>query len=117
MRVLLIDDFRYFNCDKTARNYDDGIKYLQQEIWDEVLLDHDLGACKQCTEDGIHIGDMKTPETTFYNSCPHAKTGYDILCWLENNKQFLPKKITLVTANPVGRKNMESILIKLFNSN
>ncbi len=86
-RTLLIDDMRDFNCDKTVKTFEEGIKALQEEIWDIVYLDHDLGL---------------------------GKTGYDIVCWLENNKQFLPKKIILVTQNPVGRKNMEVVINKLY---
>lgn len=103
MRILLIDDFRDFNADQTARNYEDGIKALQQEIWDGLYLDHDLGACVKC---------MKEGKTGLYCDCP--KTGYDILCWLELNPQYLPKKIILVTSNPVGRERMKLVLDKLY---
>ena len=114
MRTLLIDDFRDLPSDRTERNYKDGIEALKAEQWDILYLDHDLGACKDCVSKGLSVGDMLTPETTFYNTCSHEKTGYDILTWLEGNKQFLPQKIILVTANPVGRKRMELVIEKLY---
>jgi hypothetical protein len=89
--TLLIDDFRELNCDKTCRTVADGIKALQEQIWDELYLDHDLG---------IYASD--------------ERTGYDVLCWLEANPQFLPKKIILVTSNPVGRQRMQQALDKLY---
>lgn len=114
MRTLLIDDFREYPADRTERTFESGLKAIQDEIWDILLLDHDLGACEDCIKKGLHIGDMKTPETTFMNNCPHAKTGYDILCFLERNPKHKPGNIVLVTANPVGRERMNIILGKLY---
>ena len=37
-------------------------------------------------------------------------TGYDIACWLEQNPQFLPDRIEIVTNNPAGRRNIELAL-------
>lgn len=90
-RHLLIDDLRNFNVDRTARNYDEGIKALQEEKWDVLWLDHDLG-------------DPYSKE----------KTGYDILCWLEENPEYLPGRIELVTSNPAGRDRMNLVLNKLY---
>ena len=93
-RTLLIDDIREIKADKVARNYWEGIKALTEEIWDLVLLDHDLG----CFDlDGYEL------------------TGYHVLCWLEMHPEFLPKKIILVTSNPVGRQRMQQVLRKLYS--
>ena len=62
MASLLIDDCRNLNCDRTERTFIGGLKALQEKIWDELYLDHDLG---------IFEG--------------NEKTGYDIMCWLEAN--------------------------------
>lgn len=86
-RILLIDDLRTLTKPgEIARTYADGIKALQNGPWDELYLDHDLG---------------------------EEKTGYDIMNWLEANPEYLPGEIKFVTANPVGRKNMEVVLRRL----
>jgi hypothetical protein len=84
MRTLLIDDFRTIEADR------EGLQALQEGGWDLLLLDHDLG-----DPDPRH-------------------TGYDLLSWLERNPQFLPKRIELVTANPVGREKMKMVIEKLY---
>lgn len=94
MKTLLIDDIRDIKADRIARDFTDGLIALRYEgPWDLVLLDHDLA-----------------------NFGPNGKeyTGYDILCWLEENPKYLPKKIILVTANPVGRQRMQQVLNKLY---
>lgn len=45
----------------------------------------------------------------------NTQTGYDLMKWIEkethDNEYFLlPKKITIHSANPVGRKNMENAI-------
>ncbi|MCX6745197.1 MAG: hypothetical protein NTX82_06785 [Candidatus Parcubacteria bacterium] len=91
MRMLLIDDVRsYANMSKIARTFEQGIEALKEGNWDVLYLDHDLGQ-------------------------PEPKNGYQILCWLEEHLEFLPKQIVLVTSNPVGRQKMEMVLKKLFS--
>jgi len=94
--VLLIDDARdeghkkiHRRVDIIARNYWTGIECLKLRKWDLLLLDHDLNSFED-------IADATT-----------EKTGYDIMCFLEQNPEYLPKKIELVTSNPAGRKNMQ----------
>lgn len=87
--ILLIDDFRDLTADRVARTFDDGIIALQECVWDYLLLDHDLG------DEEVR------------------KTGYGIVCWLEQNPQWRPKRIQLVTVNPVGRQNMVLALITM----
>lgn len=91
MKTLLIDDLRNLPADMIARTYKAGIDALRYcGPWDVLLLDHDLGE-------------------------PDPKhTGYGIMCWLEENKEFVPGNIEFVTANPVGRKNMLAAYKKLY---
>lgn len=91
-RTLLIDDSRNFKVDKTVRTYTTAIEALKEEIWGIVYLDHDLG----------------------YYIDGDSRTGYDILCWLELNPQYLPKKIEIVSLNPSGRERMELVLERLY---
>jgi len=91
---LLIDDVRTMPVDKIVRTYDEGIQALQENKWDIVWLDHDLG----CFKDGKEY------------------TGYTILCWLEENPRFLPRSIRLITSNPVGRARMQMVIDKLYGT-
>ena len=88
-RYLLIDDERNYDADRVARTFEDGIKALQEERWDVVMLDHDLG----------------DPDP--------AKTGYGICNWLENNPERQPDIVQLVTSNAVGRDRMKLALEKM----
>jgi len=93
---LLIDDLRKWEdilylqtVDEylISRSYKEGIKRLEESRWDVLYLDHDLG------ED---------------------KTGYDVMCWLEEHPEFLPGDIFFVSANPVGRQRMQQVKEKLY---
>ncbi len=88
MRILVIDDVRDIDtADYVARNAFDGMKQLAENgPWDLLMLDHDLATFDR---DGKEI------------------TGYDILCWLEENPQYLPADLHILSANPVGRRKME----------
>lgn len=95
-RILLIDDTRdegspniSRRVDIIARNYWTGIDCLKMGNWDVLLLDHDLNSFEDI------------------NDGHSEKTGYDIMLFLEENLQYLPKDIILVTSNPVGRVRMQ----------
>jgi hypothetical protein len=89
-RTLLIDDERTLDVTHIARTFDEGIDALTYQHWDILYLDHDLG----------------DPDP--------KKTGYDILCWLEDPKYKWkrPARIILVTMNPVGHKKMQTLINK-----
>lgn len=90
MKTLLIDDIRDIKADRIARTFDDGIFALKEQRWDVLYLDHDLA----------------DPNP--------AKTGYDVLNWLEANPEHLPVEIFLVTQNPVGREKMLKLIDRLY---
>lgn len=93
MNILLIDDKRNLEvATHVARSYFEGILMLQSEPFGLLLLDHDLG--------------------DYYNGKEY--TGYDILCWLEQNQQYLPEEIVLVTDNPSARKKMQLVIDKMY---
>lgn len=94
-RILAIDDLRDIpEADCVARTAQEGIKQLQENgPWDLLYLDHDLAS---------------------YDEHGKEITGYDILCWLENYPQFMPHKITLVSANPVGRDKMQAAINSIY---
>lgn len=86
-KTLLIDDLRNpGNPSKgipddavVARTYREGIEKLQQNKWDCLCLDHDLG-------------DFSGPEG-------RELTGQSVLDWLEQNPEFIPDRIRIVTDN------------------
>ena len=89
-QILLIDDLRNFpEVTQVARTYEDGIKALKSQNWDVLYLDHDLGQA-----DGLD--------------------GTGVMNFLEENPHYLPKKIIIVSSNPVGRQRMQIIIEKLY---
>lgn len=93
-RTLLIDDLRNLGADIIARNYWAGIDALtKMGPWDLLLLDHDLAS---------------------YENDGTERTGYSIMCWLEQNPQYRPREIQFVTSNPVGRNKMEVVRKRLY---
>lgn len=102
MKTLLIDDLRdvgYVNSGwnvkvtDVARTFDEGIEALKRGNVDTLLLDHDL-AC--------------------YDSDGNEMTGYKVMLFLEEHPEYLPKRILLVTSNPVGRAKMQTVIDKLY---
>lgn len=82
---LLIDDERSLGCDVIARNAKAAYSIMDRTgyVFDGLCIDHDLG---------------------------EGDTGYDILQWAIN-RGVLPKKVQIVTMNPVGRQNMARALL------
>lgn len=113
--ILWLDDLRspaahgYIGA-RWAKTYEAAIAALQSGDVLFASLDHDIGACAACTEAGLHIGDMETPETTFLNTCPHSKTGYDVVCWMEEHGVWPPHGVAVHSMNPVGRTRMQQAI-------
>ncbi len=96
MKSLWIDDLRNpvdgFTGD-IARTYDEAIHLLSTNEYEIVFLDHDLG--DYSGEEG------------------RERTGYDICWWLAERKRagfYVPAEYEFLTANPVGRQNMEAVI-------
>lgn len=114
---LFLDDCREpwrhgFIGAEWAKTYDEAIAMLRTGEVTFASLDHDIGACADCTEKMLHVGDMLTPETTFYNRCPHEKTGYDVVCWMEENNVWPIDGVLVHSANPVGAARMRQVINK-----
>jgi hypothetical protein len=82
---LLIDDFRDLPVDAIAKNSQTAKTLLKLKCWDKVYFDHDLGLNSE-------------------------HDGYQIMNWAIEN-DLLPKEVQLVTANPVGMRNMARALV------
>lgn len=94
MKVLMIDDWRDESFVKEkptliARTFEEGIEALKSDNWDILYLDHDLGQ-------------------------DYGKDGSGVMNFLEANVLYLPKKIELITSNPVGRLYMQSVIDRLY---
>lgn len=88
---LLIDDIRTIpGVDKIARTYDEGLRAITSEgPWECIVFDHDLG-----------------------NS---IRTGYDLMCILEQQPSLIPNNIMIITQNPSARPKMEQLRTRLLN--
>jgi hypothetical protein len=104
MKRLLIDsirDFKTLGIDSTrddyiATSYLDGVLALKNSVWDILYLDHDLKDIKTIAGKKVE------------------KTGYDVMCWLASNPQFLPKRIVLVAHSSIGRHKMQKVIDRLY---
>ena len=100
MRILILDDnenrHKEFNkrlighVVKNVYTVEETIKYLEEEKWDFVFLDHDLG------------GKINEPSG--------PSTGYEVARWLQNNPNRQPDQIVIHSYNPTGARNMKSLL-------
>lgn len=99
-----------------AKNYEEAIVFLETGDVTFASLDHDIGACQDCIDKVLHIGDMQTPETTFYNRCPHAKSGYDVVNYLEKNNLWPTDGVAVHSMNPVGRQRMKQVIDKHYRN-
>jgi hypothetical protein len=93
-----------------ARTIADAMWLLLNEQVVHMSLDHDMGACKECREKGLHVGDMQTPETTFMNWCPHDDDGSALVRWMIDSNHWPVYKPTVHSANPVGAARMRGMI-------
>jgi CheY-like chemotaxis protein len=70
----------------------DAIQHLQNEDWDVLFLDHDLG-------DAVCV------------STNNKDTGSEVARWLESNPTRKPRIIIIHSLNVVGQKYMKGILL------
>lgn len=94
MSKLWVDDVRPAPAGwNLAVNYDEAIKSLSTNQYDEVSLDHDIAS---------------------YDSTGRERTGYDIALWLANRKvalgEYVPPIVKCHSANPPGRQRIEGVI-------
>jgi len=88
VKTLAIDDYRNINADYVAKTFEDGVTKLKTQKWDLLYLDHDLGKYK--------------------------KSGYDVMQFLAENKQFIPKIIICVSDSPGGKNQIEGMIKDIY---
>lgn len=92
---LFIDDIRNPTGEGwvIARDYDSAITYLQSGNVTEISFDHDLGE--------------------------NSKSGYDIVCWIEQALYTgILKSVPVMnvhSANPVGRANIDRAIRSIYS--
>lgn len=104
---IYLDDVRScpYGFNIHAFNYNECVYWLQLMTIEHkqvvvLSLDHDLGDFHEASN-------------------VNEKTGYDVICWIEeqahtNPSFILPKKILCHSANPSGRANIERVIRKLY---
>ena len=103
MKKLWLDDRRQ-HPDGWVRAYTapEAIKLLSSEYFDEVSLDHDLGACTNCTR--AAGWDMQPAE------CSHNGNGHQVIDWIEEqaflNDEFRIPIVNIHTDNGARRVTM-----------
>jgi len=97
-----------------AKNYNEAIAALKLGKVTFASLDHDIGACEDCVKSLSHIGDMRSPETTFFNHCSHEKSGYDVICFMEDNDIWPTDGVKVHSMNPVGKERMNQVIRKQY---
>jgi hypothetical protein len=74
-------------------------------------LDHDLGACDECSEGLTPDEWLKKHNYASMPNCSHFGTGYDLVCWMEETGHwptvYWP---TVHSANAAGRRRMEEAI-------
>ena len=83
---------------------------LRKGVVEHLSLDHDMGACDECIRERRDVGDMLTPETTFFSWCKHASDGTKLVQWMIETNTWPRKKPTVHSANPVGRQRMQGMI-------
>lgn len=108
---LYVDDVRpaYIGW-LVARTIEDAKLQLAAGRVRRLSLDHDMGACAACVESRRHIGDMSSPETTFYSWCPHYEDGTKLVQWMIETGNWSQEKPVVHSANPVGRERMRALI-------
>jgi hypothetical protein len=93
-----------------ARTVAETKAHLARGLVDRLSLDHDMGACEECTKQRKDVGDMLTPETTFMSWCPHHEDGTKLVHWMIEKDIWSRQMPTCHSANPVGRARMEGMI-------
>ena len=103
-----------------AKTYEEAVALLQTGKIEQASLDHDLSealacgyACR-CRDCGVNLLETVTtcPECESRN-LETERTGYDVVCWLEEHPEFWPPDGCAVhSMNPVGADRMRVVIAR-----
>jgi CheY-like chemotaxis protein len=102
MKILILDDdltrhyyfkqnFSHHELTMVVTAYETILK-LQEERFDALFLDHDLGG------------------NAFVDSFGDEQTGYTVAKWLVSNPERKPERIYIHSLNSVGARNIKALL-------
>jgi hypothetical protein len=117
-----------------AKTYDEAIALLATGKVERASLDHDLSepatlglhcACSACGEhfaeptkrfsEARQVEELVCPNCGSY-SVAREKTGYEVVCWLEEHPQFWPPKGVVVhSKNEVGAAKMRVVIARHYH--
>lgn len=103
--TLWLDDIRepwkhgYIGC-TWAKTADEAIAELKKGSVTFASLDHDL-----------------SEQATMGNPGPNEKTGYTVVCWMEENNVWPVDGIRVHSMNPAGKARMEAVIRKHYGRN
>lgn len=93
-----------------VKTVDEAKKLLLTGNVEHANLDHDLGACEECLngltpEQWLELHDFKSMP-----NCTHFGTGYDLVCWMEEQNIWPSGSVGVHSLNPVGANNMRGVI-------
>ena len=107
MNKLFLDDVRTPPSEGwiVVRTADEAIERLKQGDIDFASLDHDLA-------DGHYPWNSEHPypDNVALVRNTKEKTGYNVVCWMEENDVWPPLGTLVHSQNPVGRERMEKVI-------
>jgi hypothetical protein len=109
LNLLWLDDVRLApsNFHHIAINFVEAINHLIFNKIDFASLDHDLA-------DGHYpwMWDGPYPENSEIVERSKEKTGYDVVCWMEEHNTWPPYGVRVHSQNPVGVQRMLQVIEK-----
>jgi len=82
-----------------VKTYEEAIEVLSTGRVLCASLDHDLGICSTL---GMHTGE---------------KTGYDVVCWMEEHNIWPRYGVRVHSVNPAGKTRMEAAIRRAYGRN
>lgn len=80
-----------------AKTADDAIAMLKGGLITIASLDHDL-----------------SEQATMGQPAPGEKTGYTVVCWMEENNVWPEDGVRVHSMNPVGKARMQQVIYKQY---
>lgn len=95
-----------------VKNIREAKDVLMTGLVTHASLDHDLGACAECMGGKTVEEWMADHNNQAMPYCSHVGTGYDLVCWMEENNIWPSIGIVIHSKNPVGKARMAQVMMK-----
>lgn len=97
-----------------VKTVDEAKEQLLSGRVENASLDHDLGACADCMAGQTPEQWLEKTGFTQMPHCEHFGTGYNLVCWMEENDVWPTNKPTVHSRNPAGRFKMQQAIDRKF---